>query len=158
MRIVKSAMAFGLVLLALSFLQFGAGGMGSYVGPNVYTGLWIRTGGDIYLEARADQGGEISIYVFNYDDTLAVINTTSVMNTTPLFELVNVTEYRGRIPIVIPGLYSILITSFANNTSVEIDIEPVTPALPLMIPGLGLVIVGALIRFKKYIDPQLRNT
>lgn len=157
MRIAKSTIAFGLVLLALSFLPSGDGGMGSYVGPNAYTGLWIRTGGDIYLEARADQGGEISIYVFNYEDTLVVINTTSVMNTTPLFERVNVTEYLGQIPIVIPGLYSILITSSANNTSVEIDIEPVTPALPLMIPGLGLVIVGALIQFKKYIDPHVGN-
>ena len=150
MRIGKSLAVFGMVLIVISFINLGGFGSGSFVGPGQYDGEWIRTGGDFYLSVEPDiQGDVVSIFVLNFDDTLKVINSASTVNTSPIFETHNVTGYVGRIQIIFPGLYSILVTSFANETGYSMDFELILPALPITISGIGLLSTGLIVLFIK---------
>ncbi len=150
MRLGKSLAVFGMVLIIISFSNLGGGGSGTFVGPGQYSGEWIRTGGDFYLSVEPDyQGDVVSIFVLNYDDTLKVINSTSTVNTSPIFERINVTEYEGRIQIIIPGLYSILVTSCVNETGYSMNLKPILPALPFTISGFGLITTGLILILMK---------
>jgi len=154
MRIGKSLAVFGILLIGLSFATMGRGGEGAAVVPGSYIGPWIRTGGDFFLSVETNNHGDvISIFILNYEDTLKVINSTSTMNTSPIHAMINVTGYEGRIQILVPGLYSILVTMvtcFANETvapemGVSIHVEPIIPALPFTISGIGLLTTGLIV-------------
>jgi hypothetical protein len=156
---VKTLALVGGVLILLSFMNLGAGGTGSYVGPGAFTGVWIRTGGDFLLTVESDHEDAVSIFVLNYDDTIRAINSSSTMNTHPVFELVNVTQFSGRIQIILPGLYSVLVTSWANDTDVDIDVSPILPMTSFAISGFTLLVAGVILHLTgKHVDANRRKT
>ncbi len=149
MRIGKSLVTFGCLLIVLSFMNSGTGGMGSIVGPDTFEGFWIRTGGDFLLKVESDNGSLLSIYVLDYVDTLTVLNTSSMEHTSPILDVINVTSFYNRVPISFPGLYSVLVTAPENDTRMSIHIEPILPMLPITFSGLGLLTLGMVIILKR---------
>ncbi len=100
-------------------------------------------GGHIHYTLEVDDDYFISIYVLNLEDTFEFIRTHEIGNLTPIISLEDVNSKEGIVPIIVPGLYSIIVINPSNMTiTFEMFLNRIYPQVGILIPGGILVSLG----------------
>ncbi|MBD3159410.1 MAG: hypothetical protein GF309_11520 [Candidatus Lokiarchaeota archaeon] len=138
----------GITLLLVSFLGAGSFGLGTSIDSGMYKGRLFRTTDAIYVRAEGRTNKSFSLYIFDSEDTLSVLENGSLEQTNPVAMMENITHYNGRVELPSPGVYAILVTPSHNNTiSVSIDIQRTNPHMNALIPGILFVAGGAILSY-----------
>jgi len=159
MRLGKAAMVLGLTLIAISFVPGGGFGGSSLVEFGQYDGKMFRVAGSFHLEVEARDNNSLSFYVLNYEDTMRVIQYTSLENTTPIIHVENTTYYAGVVGIFTPGWYSVLVTPFDNVTvRAHISVSTMIPYPSFILAGTALTTLGLLVNYlPKLLSSRMSN-
>ena len=100
-------------------------------------------GGDIHYALEVDNDCVVSLFFLSLADTLEYIRTHDLSNITPIYTVENVTSKDDIVPIVFPGLYSVIASNPSNNTiNFELIIDRIYPQRGILVPGVIIAVIG----------------
>ncbi len=134
-------------IVASLILPFSGGGMAASIGPDYpVRGRMYFLAGDVNVHIAVRQGGPISFYVFDWNDSVEMVRTNSLANVSPIWSRENVTDYEGIIVTPALGLYSFIVRSLTNESgSFRVDISRVLPQSHIFIPSVCVAAIGIVL-------------
>jgi hypothetical protein len=106
--------------------------------PDNWGGFLISMTGPVTLIASAEMQRPFSLYILAFEDAMLALQESSVNQTHPFLSRENITGISETIPIIIPGLYGILISPTGNET------VAVGLVVGRVLPQWGFVVLGAI--------------
>ncbi|MBD3405637.1 MAG: hypothetical protein GF411_05845 [Candidatus Lokiarchaeota archaeon] len=126
--------------------------------PDELRGSLYFVTGDIIVDITVTNGS-LSFYVFDWQNSLEILESQSLVDVTPVFAKENITTYSGVIEIPSAGFYSFLAMHYGDSSvSFRVDLTRVLPQKYILWPSffiLGAYIIIALIernRLKLFAD------
>jgi hypothetical protein len=147
-------------IVASLILPFSGGGMGASIGPDdPVRGKMYFLAGDVNVHIAVRQGGPISFYVFDWNDSMEMVRTNSLANVSPIWSRENITDYEGVIATPALGLYSFIVRSLTNESgSFHVDISRRLPQSHIFMPSVCVtafgVVLGVLARVQTRRKPE----
>jgi len=137
----------GLSIVALAAFPPRAGmGGGGPLEPGGYQGGLYMFTSSINVTIDVRDNLTISLYLLDWDDTLTLLQTSSLDHTNPHIAYHNITSFSGIIEVPAPGIYSLVADSTHNETVfLDIDMYPILPLTHMLAPGLVLICLGVSI-------------
>ena len=120
MRIAKSLMVVGIVLIIVSFNGWTENSFSINMDYGEYKGVMIRTASDVNLTVHTEETSRFNLYIYEFAEGMDVIRTGFFDNATPILERANITIFREIVVIPRPSWYVVLAT-FTNNVSTHIE-------------------------------------
>jgi len=118
--------------------------------PDSCRGFLLSMGGPLTLTAAEETGKSFSLYVLAFQDAVMCLQESSVNHTSPFLSRENITHFSETVPIIIPGVYGILVSPTGNETvAVGIVVGRVLPQLGLAMYGVLLITVGIFLQVTK---------
>jgi hypothetical protein len=115
-------------------------------GPDDYRGFLLSMGGPLTLTAAEETGKSFSLYIFTYQDAVKSIQESNVNQTSPFLFRKNITFFSETVPVMIPGIYGIIISPTGNETiTVWMTIGRVLPQLGFVMYGALLIVIGLIL-------------
>lgn len=106
--------------------------------PNNWGGFLISMTGPVTLIASSEMHRLFSLYILAFEDAMFALQESNVSQTHPFLSRENITGISETIPILIPGLYGILVSPTGNET------VAVGLVVGRVLPQWGLVVLGAI--------------
>jgi len=120
--------------------------------PDELRGSLYFVAGDVIVDITVTNGS-LSFYVFDWQNSLVILESQSLAGVTPTFSKENITNYGGIISIPSAGFYSFLAVHYGNSSiSFRVDLTRALPQKHILWPSsfiLGVCIIIALIERKK---------
>lgn len=118
--------------------------------PDSCHGFLLSMGGPLTLTAAEETGKSFSLYILTYQDAVTFLQESSINHTSPFLLRENITFFSETVPIIIPGVYGILISPTGNETiAVGIVVGRILPQLGFVTYGLLLITVGIFLEMIK---------
>jgi hypothetical protein len=111
--------------------------------PDNWGGFLLSMSGPITLSAIDEMGRPFALYVLALQDAVTALQESSVNHTRPFLSRENITLFSETIPIVIPGVYGILISPTGNETiAVLTTVGRVFPQWGFIVFGVFLIVIA----------------
>ncbi len=143
MRLARTLVILGIVIIASSVSVWHSSGRGSGIYFGDYEGSMFRTTGSFHLVVTCEEGTGLNVYVLTGQDVLRAMRDASLENVTPIHIEENTLYYETVFEILSPGWYGVLVTSTHNETArYEIRLETILPDSGLFVFGLAVMLLG----------------
>lgn len=146
MRIGKILIAISVSILLLSFLPFSNIRMSGNVEPNEYRGRIFGLGSHILIDIETTDNQQISVFILDWNNSMLLLGSGSLNDTTPVVSWENTTGYSGRVEVPFLGLYSIVVITPSNETvQFDVDIDYILPQYFIFLTGVTIFLLGVLL-------------
>ena len=156
MRIERTLVVTGALLIVLSlYAPIASPSYMTYVNlePAQYQGVLVACDAVLDVRISSHNGMPFSVSVLDYESSLYALEEGSLENTTPVFQISDVSVFDDAIPLPTPGWYSILVTP-SNSSGIdvlEVTIGKPYPNMNLLVSGLSILAVGVILLFREVV-------
>ncbi|NHI84304.1 MAG: hypothetical protein EAX81_08400 [Candidatus Thorarchaeota archaeon] len=133
------------VLIGITIPSFGMGDAGQF-DPDELRGRIYFVVGDVNVDITVNEGGPISFYVLDWNNSMELVRTQSLKTIDSIFVLENITHFEGIITIPVSGLYSFISQNMDNESvAFRVDMSRVLPQRHIFYPSVLVTTIGMIL-------------